>query len=109
MGERGIGLVRGKTVMERKGSGEAQVIRRDGVFDVAAAQDVAHRLATARAGTEVRVDLTQVREFHDFGVALLAQALATCKARVAVQGLRQHHLRLLRYLGIGIGAAGAAA
>lgn len=93
--------------MDRKGSGEAQVIRRDGVFDVAAAQEVARRLAAARAGTEIRVDLTQVREFHDFGVALLAQALAASKAHVAVRGLRQHHLRLLRYLGIGV--AGAAA
>ncbi len=79
---------------------EAQVIRKDGVFDVAAAQEVAHRLAAAQAGAEVHVDLTHVREFHDFGVAVLAQALAACPARVAVQGLRHHHRRLLRYLGI---------
>lgn len=93
--------------MERTSAPDAQVIRQDGVFDVAAAQEVARRLAAARAGAEIRIDLTQVREFHDFGVALLAQALAACQAHVAVQGLRQHHLRLLRYLGIA--ATGAAA
>lgn len=79
---------------------EAQVIRRDGVFDVSAAQEVADRLAGALAGAEVRIDLTHVREFDDFGVAVLARALAACPARVAVQGLRHHHRRLLRYLGI---------
>ncbi len=79
---------------------EAQVIRRDGMFDVAAAQDVARRLAGVPSGALVRVDLTRVRDFDDLGVALLARALAESPGRVAVQGLRQHHRRLLRYLGI---------
>lgn len=86
--------------MNRPGERETQVIRKDGVFDVSAAQEVAQRLAGAAAGTEVRIDLTHVREFHDFGVAVLAKALAECPARVAVHGLRHHHRRLLRYLGI---------
>lgn len=80
--------------------GEPHTIRRDGVFDVSAAEDVARSLASARAGTQIRVDLTHVREFHDFGVAVLARALAGCPARVSVRGLRQHHRRLLRYLGV---------
>ncbi|ABC82429.1 STAS domain-containing protein [Anaeromyxobacter dehalogenans] len=80
--------------------GETHTIRRDGVFDVPAAEDVARSLASARPGTQVRVDLTHVREFHDFGVAVLARALAGCPARVSVRGLRQHHRRLLRYLGV---------
>jgi hypothetical protein len=46
------------------------------------------------------VDLTRVREFHDFGVTVLAQALQRRRGKVSVRGLRQHHLRLLRYLGI---------
>lgn len=89
---------------------ESQTISRDGVFDVSAAQDVAHRLASAQAGAEVLIDLTHVREFHDFGVAVLAKALADCPAHVSVHGLRQHHRRLLRYLGItadGLQAASA--
>jgi hypothetical protein len=47
----------------------------------------------------VRVDLTQVRDFHDFGVAVLARALAS-RRQVSVRGLRTHQIRLLRYLGI---------
>ena len=58
---------------------------------------------------EVRIDLTRVREFHDFGVALLAQAISTRRAPTAVLGLREHHLRLLRYLGIDCEGANLAA
>ncbi len=87
---------------------EAQVIRPDGLFDVAAAQDVARRLAGVPSGVFVRVDLTRVRDFDDLGVALLARALAESPGHVAVQGLRQHHRRLLRYLGIETGEAEAA-
>ena len=54
-------------------------------------------------GGEIHVDLTHVREFHDFGVALLARELARHE-RTRVSGLRQHHLRLLRYLGLDAGA-----
>ncbi len=79
---------------------EPQTISKDGIFDVSAAQDVAYRLAGAHVGAEVRIDLTHVREFHDFGVVVLAKALADCPAHVSVHGLRQHHRRLLRYLGI---------
>jgi anti-anti-sigma regulatory factor len=74
------------------------VIEADGTFDVRAAEQVAQALDGATAGLEVRIDLTQVRDFHDFGVALLARALA--RRRVAVRGLRTHQIRLLRYLGV---------
>jgi len=47
-----------------------------------------------------RIDLTQVREFHDFGIAVLAQALTRRKAEVTLPGLRQHQIRVLRYFGI---------
>jgi hypothetical protein len=75
------------------------VIQMDGVFDVPAAR----RLARELEGTpfaNVRIDLTRVREFHDFGVALLAQQIAGRRAPTAVMGLHEHHLRLLRYLNI---------
>ena len=77
------------------------VIRLDGVFDVPAAQRLAHVIADS-GDRRVEVDLTRVREFHDFGVALLARSLAG-RPEVTVSGLRQHHLRLLRYLGIDAG------
>ncbi len=81
----------------------ATVIRMDGVFDVPAAQRLADVLEQTDANEQVRIDLTQVREFHDYGVTVLAQALASRGARIAVRGLRQHHLRLLRYFGVDTG------
>lgn len=76
-------------------------IRMEGVFDVTAAQTVVRAIEKAPMGREVRVDLTHVREFHDFAVAVLAQSLAKRRENVAVRGLRQHQLRLLNYLGLG--------
>ena len=67
----------------------------DGVFDVPAAQRLARELDDA-SYADVRIDLTRVREFHDFGVALLAQSIAGRRAPTAVLGLHEHHLRLLR-------------
>jgi anti-anti-sigma regulatory factor len=73
----------------------------DGVFDVSAAQVVVRALEKAPAERLVRIDLTHVREFHDFAVAVLAQSLAKRRENVSVCGLRQHQLRLLNYLGLG--------
>jgi len=78
----------------------ATVIRMDGVFDVPAAEQLARALDQTDENEQVRIDLTQVREFHDYGVTVLAQALSSRGARVIVRGLTQHHLRLLRYFGI---------
>ena len=80
---------------------EQLVIRVQGVFDAAAAQRLTSALESADRG-EVRVDLSDVREFHDFGIAMLARALGG-RSGVAVSGLRQHQLRLLRYFGIDAG------
>ena len=79
---------------------ETVEIRMDGVFDVEAAQSVVRALEKAPTERDVRVDLTHVREFHDFAVAVLAQALAKRRENVTVRGLRQHHMRLLGYLGL---------
>ena len=57
----------------------------------------------AAAGAVIEVDLCDVREFHDFAVAVLGQALGTTRARVKVRGLRQHHIRVLRYFGVDAG------
>jgi hypothetical protein len=76
-------------------------IRMDGVFDVSAAQVVVRALEKAPSERLVRIDLTHVREFHDFAVAVLAQSLAKRRENVSVCGLRQHQLRLLNYLGLG--------
>ncbi len=78
----------------------ARLLQLEGVFDVPAAQRVTRALADGDVDEPVHLDLTHVREFHDFGVAFLAQALAARPRHVKVRGLRQHHLRLLRYLRI---------
>lgn len=77
---------------------EALVIRMEGVLDVDAAERIVETIADAGGG-EVRIDLTKVREFHDSGVVVLVRALDGHE-RATVVGLRQHHVRLLRYLGI---------
>jgi hypothetical protein len=90
--------------MNRDMAETGRTIRREGIFDVPAAQALARELDDLRL-SQVRIDLTHVREFHDFGVALLAQAIAGRRAPTAVLGLHEHHLRLLHYLGIDCGAA----
>src|SRR5574337_1425943 len=79
--------------------GRPFVIERGGTFDVPAARQVALVLAGA-PGLEVRIDLSRVRDFPDLGLAVLARSLAGRRPRARVFGLRQHPVRLLRYLGI---------
>ena len=75
-------------------------IRIDGILDGPAARRVEATLARARPGARFHIDLVQVREFHDFGIAVLGNALATTQALVRLRGLREHHVRVLRYFGI---------
>jgi anti-anti-sigma regulatory factor len=92
--------------MSGDGAVDRIVIHVDGVFDAAAAQRLTS--AIAEADGEVRVDLTGIREFHDFGIAMLARALSG-RSGVAVCGISQHQLRLLRYFGIDAGPVELAA
>ena len=81
-----------------------RVIRIDGVFDIDAARHVQAAIAEAMPGHRLDLDLTHVREFHDFPVAMLAESLSTAsRVRVVVRGLTQHQRRLLRYLGVDAG------
>lgn len=77
-----------------------KVIVIEGPFDDAATQRLARALAQVDANARVVIDLTHVTEFPDYSVMAIAQALAARGPRMAVRGLRQHHLRLLRYLGV---------
>jgi hypothetical protein len=86
--------------MDSETAGESLVVRLDGVFDIAAAQRVLGLLAEATPGAEVYIDVTHVREFHDHGVAKLAEGLLKAPLRVSLRGLRNHQYRMLRYLGV---------
>ncbi len=87
--------------MQTRDDSPAAVIRLEGTFDLPSARLVEHSLKRLRPGDRVRIDFTSVRQFHDFGVAVLAQALKQSEALVVnVEGLGTHHLRLLRYFGV---------
>jgi len=80
----------------------------DGVFDRAAALQLADALAWVKQGGEVELDLTRVREFHDAGLAVLAQTIQRAGGGVHIQvrGLRTRQHRMLRYLGLDLDASG---
>jgi anti-anti-sigma regulatory factor len=79
----------------------ARILRVDGVvLDAAAADRLAKALSDATPDADVAIDLSDVRTFDDFAVMVLARALTGRTGHVSVRGLRQHHVRLLRYLGI---------
>jgi ABC-type transporter Mla MlaB component len=84
-------------------SSEAIQLSVAGPFDLQAALRVARALTEAADETLVRIDLTRVSDFDDSGVAVLGRALAGHHL-TDVRGLRQHQIRLLRYLGVdGVG------
>ena len=82
------------------------LVRLDGVFDLRAAERVAEALACVRPGGSLRVDLTQVREFQDAGIAALARTITASgqAVRIVLSGLRQHQERILLYLGVDVAA-----
>lgn len=84
---------------------EQTVIQLEGVLDGVAARRVEAAIARTAPGARLRVDLTHIRDFHDFGVAVLAQALARSRAVVELRGLRRHQLRILGYFGVDAEAA----
>jgi anti-anti-sigma regulatory factor len=79
------------------------IISLSGVFDGIAARHLEEKLLRSMPGDRILVDVTQVREFHDFGVAVLGRALTRCRAEVKLRGLRQHQVRVLRYFGVDTG------
>lgn len=95
---------------ERRDSGSEILIRLDGTFDAVAAWDVRGRLGAMPSGTNVVLDFSQVREFLDLGVAVMASGLtSTAGPHVVVRGLRQHQHRMFRYFGVDLDAPRGAA
>jgi anti-anti-sigma regulatory factor len=82
------------------------LVQLDGVFDLRAAERIAEVLSCVGPGGALRIDLSQIREFHDAGVAVLARTLKASgrQVHVVLSGLRQHQARILGYLGVDVEA-----
>jgi len=76
------------------------VIRLEGDLDGLAARRLEVQLDGLSAGARVRVDLTGVARFYDFGVAVLASALSRCRGAVELLGLQARRVRELALLGV---------
>jgi anti-anti-sigma regulatory factor len=85
------------------------VIRLTGEFDGIAARRLEATLVAATGGERFDIDLTQVRGFHDFAIAVLGHALTRTRADVRIRGLRHHQIRVLRYFGVDAAPLQAAA
>ena len=87
---------------------EDLVIRVLGAFDVMAARDVAKQVERAPAGAGVCIDLALARTIDDRGVVALSEAVRgrAVSAPVRLLGLRQHHVRVLRYHGADVAQLG---
>ena len=68
-------------------------------FLVEDAQALGDAIASAAPGTEVQIDFRRVRECHAPALARLAEAMRSGRARVALRGASDFHLKLLGYLG----------
>ena len=86
--------------LEREVDGSTAIFRVCGKFDGACAWDLVGRLEKD-ALPELTVDFSQVDQFADYAIAVLASAvLALPNKRVRLQGLRQHQERLFGYFGV---------
>jgi anti-anti-sigma regulatory factor len=81
------------------------VIRLEGVFDAVSAWTVRNQLEGVSSDATVVLDFSQVREFRDLGVAVMASGLDRAQTgQVVVRGLRQHQARMFRYFGVDLDA-----
>jgi len=79
----------------------AHVIEVEGVLDVPAAAKLRETVLGFDADDRVVIDCHEVRELQDSALAFLASSVTSWGSRVEMRGLGEHHLRLLRYLGVG--------
>jgi hypothetical protein len=71
-----------------------------GKFENACAWDLSRRIAQEPLG-EMALDFSQVGDFVDYGIAVLASAMLELPEKtIRLQGLRQHQLRLFKYFGV---------
>jgi anti-anti-sigma regulatory factor len=101
-----MGALQSSVPPPRSHPDDTLVLRLDGVFDGASAWDLRHTLERATSDAPMRpivLDFSQVRDFYDFGVAVLAHGLAQRDAHlppVRLRGLRTHQSRMFSYFGV---------
>ena len=89
-----------KAVRSSQDEGDVVRLSLEGTFDAAAAWRVHDALSQLSPRSRVSLDFREVRAFHDFAIALLAQDLPAHQGRLQVGGLGQHQRRILRYFGV---------
>jgi len=82
-----------------------RVIELRGVVDVPAAARLRDAVLSLDARDPVVIDCHEVRDLHDCALALLVSSLSSQGRTILLRGLGEHHLRLLRYLGVDPAAA----
>jgi len=87
--------------VEREVVGGTAWYRISGKFEGACAWDLSRRLEKEPLG-ELVLDFSQMGDFVDYGIAVMASALLSLEAQkiVHLRGLRQHQLRLFKYFGV---------
>ena len=85
--------------LEREVIGATAYYRISGSFDGSSAWDLS-ALLSSESLADVVVDFSQSSEFVDYGIAVIASAVASSPRRIELRGLRQHHERLFKYFGV---------
>jgi hypothetical protein len=85
--------------LEREVIGSTAFYRMTGKFEASCAWELSGRLEQEPLA-EVVVDFSQVSQFVDYGVAIIAGALVGSRKRIELRGLRQHQERLFGYFGV---------
>jgi hypothetical protein len=86
--------------LEREVNGNTATYRISGRFEGACAWELARRLENEPL-SEVRLDFSQVGDYVDYGIAVVANALLGLgQKRIHLHGIRQHQLRVFKYFGV---------
>ena len=88
-------------IREARGDTATYVV--SGRFEGVCAWELATRLSQERLPRAV-LDFSRCHEFHDYGIAVLSQALLGIDGlRVQLRGLRQHQERVFKCFGVDVG------
>jgi hypothetical protein len=85
--------------LEREVNGGTAFYRVAGKFDGACAWELAGRLE-GEPLSEAVVDFSQVNDFVDYAIAVIASALISSQKSIRLRGLRQHQECVFRYFGV---------